>query len=219
MIKYLALVALLFLSSSKTFASLIYADDFDVGSDTTHLIDNVTLSWLSGTSDVSSSSIHDSATFDHQHFGGPADAATYDIVPGILHEVLGRLNSYTYGALQIDFDAPVRSFGMKVENLSGDGFGVYVFGADGSFVEKLSAYVDQSRNGLDQPYFDGSFHWDFGYDVGLIKLGSNASAGYVYALDIKKVPEPPSLILLGIGLLCVVKVRRSINSTAKQETV
>jgi hypothetical protein len=216
MIKYIALVALLCLSSSKTFASFIYADDFVVGADTTRLIDNVTLSWLSGTGNVSSSSVHDSAVLDHQHFGGPIDAATYDTVPGISHEVLGSPNSYTYGALQIDFDAPVRSFGMKVENLNGDGFGVYVFDTDGSFVERLSAYVDQSRDSLNHPYFDGSFRWDFGYDVGLIKLGSAASAGYVYALDVTHVPEPSSLILLGIGLLCVVKVRRSINSSAKQ---
>jgi hypothetical protein len=215
MIKYIALAALLCLTSGKSFASFIYADDFEVGADTTHLTDNVTLSWLSGTSNVSPSSVHGPGLLPHQHFGGATSAATHDTFPGIWYEVSGSPNSYTYGALQIDFDAPARSFGMKVENTNGDGFGVYVFGTDGSFMERLDAYVDRKQIPDGGPLFDGSFHWDFGYDVGLIKLGSNASAGYIYALDVTQVPEPSSLILLGIGLLCVVQVRRSIHLSAK----
>ncbi|RYY74983.1 MAG: PEP-CTERM sorting domain-containing protein [Gammaproteobacteria bacterium] len=217
MIRYIALLALLCLPSSNSFASFIYADDFDVGADRTHLTDNATLSWLSGTNNVSTSKVHTSGALYHQHFGGLVDAATYQTTPGLLHEALGSPNSYSYGALQIDFDAPARSFGMKVENLHGDGFGVYVFGTDGSFMERLDAYVEQKQTSSGGPYFDGSFHWDFNYDVGQIKLGSNASSGYVYALDVTQVPEPSSLILLAIGVLCVFKVRRSINSSVQQE--
>lgn len=214
MIKYIALAALLCLTSGQTFASFIYADDFAVGADTTHLTDNATLSWLSGTDNLLPSKVHDSTMLEHRHFGGPTTSSTHDIIPGLLLEVLGSPNSHDYEALQIDFDAPVRSFGMKAENFHGDGFGVYVFGTDGNFVERLAADVVRSQNNLGQPYFDGSFHWDFGYDVGLIKLGSNASSGYIYALDVSEVPEPSSLVLLGIGLLCVVQVRRSVNSNS-----
>jgi hypothetical protein len=219
MIKYIALAALLCFSSGKAFASFIYANEFDVGTNTARLTDNATLSWLNGTNKSSPVSVHSSATFYNQHFGGAADSATYDTFPGISNEILGGPNSYSYGAIQIDFDAPVQSFGMKVENLSGDSFGVYVFDADGSFVEKLSAYVGLS-NLLTRDanrYFDGSFHWDFGYDVGRVKLGSEASAGYIYALDVASVPEPSSFILLAIGLLSVVRVRRTMNSSVKKE--
>ncbi len=219
MIKYIAVIALLCLSSSNGFASFIYADDFALGSDTTHLTDTVTLSWLNGTNDVSLSKVHDSGTFYHQHFGGVATAETHDTFPGISNEVLGSPNSYSYGALQIDFDAPTRSFGMKAETANGDGFEVYLFGTDGNFVEKLYAFAQHTdqRTKNNDPLFDGDFHWDFAYDVGQIKIGSSASAGYVYALDVTQVPEPSSLILLGIGLFCVVKVRRSVNSSAKPE--
>ena len=216
MIKYIAVIALLCLPSTKSFASFIYADDFALGADTTHLTDTVTLSWLNGTNDLTPSKVHDSGIFYHQHFGGATTAETHDTFPGIWNEVHGSPNLYSYGALHIDFDAPARSFGMKAETSSGDGFEVYLFGTDGNFIEKLYAFAERTdqRTTNNDPLFDGDFHWDFAYDVGQIKIGSSASAGYVYALDVMQVPEPSSLILLAIGLLCVARVRRSINSPA-----
>jgi len=214
MIKHIALTALLFLSSSNTFASFIYADDFIVGSDTTQLADNVTLSWLNGENGLSGSSVNSNAILPHQHFGGSSGAATWELRSGLWPEILGSSQPHSYQALQIDFDAPVRSFGMKIESLNGDGFGVYVFDTFGNFVEELGAYLSTTymqpatNEGI---YFDGSFNWDFDYDVGQIKLGSNSAAGYVYALDVTQVqvPEPSPIILLAIGLLCILKFRRS----------
>ncbi|RYY74982.1 MAG: PEP-CTERM sorting domain-containing protein [Gammaproteobacteria bacterium] len=214
MIKHIALIALLCLSSSSTFASYIYANDFSVGSDTTHLTDNATLSWLSSEDGLSGSSVSDHSWMPNQHFGGASSAATWDSGMSQYVNLMYGSNQPSYQALQLDFLAPVRSFGMKVESDSGDGFGVYVFDPLGNFVEAMRVYQSttflypDTREGT---YHNGSYHWDFDYDVGQIRVGSTMAAGYVYALDIAEVPEPSSLILLGLGLLCILKSRSSFN--------
>ncbi len=220
MIKHIAVIALLCLSSSSTFASYIYADDFSVGSDTTQLADNATLSWLNGEEGLSGSSVSSPLYLPHQHFGGSSESATWELRTGLYPEILGSTQPHTYQALQIDFNAPARSFGMKTESLNGDGFGVYVFDTAGNFVEELRANLSRTYMypaTQEGSFFDGSFHWDFAYDVGQIKLGSNSAAGYVYALDVAQLPEPSSIILLGLGLVCILISRRSFNPSFLQQ--
>ena len=215
MIKHFALIAALCLSSVNTFASYIYANDFSVGADTTQLTDNATLRWLSSEDGLSGSSVSDS-WLPNKHFGGSSSAATNDSgMSQYVQLMYGSNNPSTYyQALQLDFIAPVRSFGMKVESDSGDSFGVYVFDSLGNFVEALRA--NQSAAFLNPAtqegrYHNGSYHWDFDYDVGQIRFGSTSAAGYVYALEVAQLPEPSSIILLGLGLLCILKSRRRFN--------
>jgi len=221
MIKHIALIALFCLSSNSTFATYIYANDFSAGSDTTHLTDNATLSWLSSEDGLSGSSVSGS-WLGNKHFGGASSAATWDSGMSQYVELMygSTSNSTSYRALQLDFIAPVRTFGMKVESDSGDSFGVYVFDAFGNFVEAMRVYQSAAFKYPDTQegrYHNGSYHWDFDYDVGQIRVGSTMAAGYVYALDIADVPEPSSIILLGLGLLCILKSRCAINPASKNQ--
>ena len=123
MIKYIALVALLCLSSSKTFASFIYADDFKLGARTADLTKDHTLSKPS--MDATKNLVQVSEAFPGKGFIEP-----------------------THSDAQMDNNVTDLAFGLEGDLVS------------------------------------GSPH---------------------------KVPTPSSLILLGIGILCVVKVRRSIS--------
>src|SRR4051812_13671564 len=102
MIKHIALIALLCLSSSSTFASYIYADDFSVGADTTHLTDNATLSWLSSEDGLSGSSVSDHAWMPNKHFGGASSAATWDSGMSQYVSLMYGSSQASYQALQLD---------------------------------------------------------------------------------------------------------------------
>ncbi len=215
MLKLIAVIALFLLTSSKLYAALIYADDYSVGEDATHLTDKATLSWLSGTGNSSSSSVFGPVGFYHQHFGGTTSAATYDTFPGLWNEAHGSPNFQQYQALEINFSRPVQSFGFRAENHTSSPFGVYLYDVEGNFLQLINAYV--MNTGIKAPgpvdtgwIWDATYNWNFNFDVGKIRIGGASDAGYIYALDITQVPEPSPLFLLLIGLACVFKVRRAV---------
>ncbi|MES2824068.1 MAG: PEP-CTERM sorting domain-containing protein [Pseudomonadota bacterium] len=215
MFKSILFTSLLLFVSSKTFAAFIYADDFAVGQNVSHLTSNATLSWLEGTGKRSESTIFAPGTFYHKHFGGLTTAATATTFPGLHSELMGSPNPQQYTALEIDFGAAVRSFGFKVENHSGDIFSVYTFDTQGNFVEMISTYLARTEIVFPDgavgywPIWDGSTMLNFDYDVGMIKMGSTDSAAYIYALDVE-VPEPSPILLLAAGLLFIFAARKNI---------
>jgi len=214
MLKHIAIITLFLLTGSKAFASFIYADDFAVGEDVSHLTGNATLSWLAGTGNSSPSSVFGPDSFYHQHFGGKDSAVTGDLVPGLLQEAMGSPYSHNYAALEISFDSAIRSFGFKAENRTSSPFGVFLYDTAGNFIELLTANVVNTHVSVPGYYgsiFDATYNWNFDFDVGKIRIGGTSDAGYIYALDVAQVPEPSSLVLFLIGLACVVKVRRSVN--------
>lgn len=212
MIKRFVIFAAFLLTSSNALAAFIYADDFSVGDEVTYLTPNATLSWLSGTGNKSSSFIFGSSRFYHQHFGGTTNATTFDTFPGIWSEINGSPVPQVYAALEIDFATPVRSLGLKAENQTSSPFLVYLFGANGDFLELLTAGV--TNTGLTPPdnsfgrIFDATYYWNFSADVGRVIIGGASDAGYIYALDVTQVPEPSSALLFLIGLGCIIKLRR-----------
>lgn len=217
MIKYIAVIALFLFNSSNVFAAFIYADDFAVGEDSTYLTDNATLSWLAGTGVTTSSSVFGPAGFYHQHFGGTTSATTYDTFPGIWNEAHGSPNPQNYAALEVSFDTPVHSFGLKAENRTSSPFLVYLFDADGGFLDVITAgVINTGVRPVGSPdmgwIFDATYNWTFDVAVSQIKIGGASDGGYIYALDVTQVPEPSSLLLLFIGLACVVKMRHSIKA-------
>lgn len=212
MIKYIAATALLLLASVNTLAAFIYADDFTVGEDVSHLTDNATLSWISGTGNFSSSSVFSPVGFFHQHFGGTENATTYDTIPGLLEEALGSPAQYDYAALEINFISAIRSFGFKAENRTSSPFGVFLYDSEGSLIQYMIASV--VNTGVPSPghygsIFDATYHWNFDFDVSKIRIGGASDGGYIYALDVSQVAEPSSVALLIIGLLGLIIARRS----------
>lgn len=215
MFKYIAVTALFLLTSTNALAAFIFADDFAVGEDASHLTSNATLRWISGTGNFSSSSIFSPVGFYHQHFGGTVNATTYDTFPSLMEEALGSPVLHDYAALEIDFGSAIRSFGFKAENRTSSPFGVFLYNNEGDLLQYITANV--VNTGIPAPghygsIFDASYHWNFDFDVSRIRIGGASDAGYIYALDVSQVPEPGSIALLVMGLLGLITARRSTKS-------
>lgn len=215
MFKYIAMTALFLLTSPYALAAFIYADDFAVGEDVSHLTDNITLRWIAGTGNYSSSLIFSPVGFYHQHFGGTENATTYDTFPSLLEEALGSPAAYDYAALEINFGSAIRSFGFKAENRTSSPFGVYLYDTEGNLLQYLTAGV--VNTGITAPghsgsIFDAAHHWNFDFDVSRIRIGGASDAGYIYALDVSQVPEPSSIVLLLMGLLGLKIARRTTTA-------
>ena len=184
-------------------AAYIYADDFAVGTVVEELTDNAALHWRTDSSPSNPVVITDGATSQHphQHFG----TATYAGFPNLYNEILGAPVTKSYAALEVDFAESTRYFGFKAENHSGDPFMLFLFDAQGDFVDFLyeppisSSITGESGGPLGRT-FDYSESYNFDFDVGKIILGSSDSSAYIYALDVASVPESQTFSLLMLGM-------------------
>ncbi|RZA07763.1 MAG: PEP-CTERM sorting domain-containing protein [Moraxellaceae bacterium] len=206
--------ATLFVTSSMSaHAGLINANDFNPGQDVSHLIDNVTLSFMNSTGSHAAVV----ATQNNVHvFGSTRNAGFYQGED----QITDPFPSAAIELLELDFANPIRSFGVQSTSATDVGLLMFYYDAFDNYLGEsylLSTY--RSPGPSVRELREGFMNFDF--DVGKIRIGAGTDAHQILAFDIAvaSVPEPSTFMMFAIGLLAFALRHASAKSKNLRSSV